>query len=152
MDTEDQDPDELFEFRCVKCGIPLTDALRELPEDIDLCDNDGEPLVPQGFYSYDDGKVVINVRDRLNVRRVKDDYRLQGCCGMDGMDGPNTECINGHEVGTEVSDCWVPHALTFEPDAVARHAPSAAEVLVTAPVKRGRKTESKPIPWRPSRG
>jgi hypothetical protein len=28
-----------------------------------------------------------------------------------GCDGVNTVCGNGHEVGTECSDCWMPHFL-----------------------------------------
>lgn len=146
-DTPDQDPDALFEFRCKTCGLPLTDPLRLLPEEADFGDVDGEPLIPQGFYSWDDGCVVINVRDRQNVRRVKNEDRLDGCCGPSGMDGPNTECFNGHEVATEVSDCWLPHALTFKADAVTQH-PAPAEAPAPPPVKRWQR-ESKPIPWRP---
>jgi hypothetical protein len=37
-------------------------------------------------------------------------HRLAECCGLDGMDGPNFVCVNGHEIGTEMSDCWMPHA------------------------------------------
>ena len=111
MDTPGMDREEIVEFRCAKCGIPLTDPLRELTDAEQLCDDDAEPAVPQGYFFIEDGYVLINVRDRLNVRRVKDEDRLGGCCGMDGMDGPNTECINGHEVATEVTDCWLPHSL-----------------------------------------
>ncbi|MFE9428621.1 hypothetical protein ACFYNO_37400 [Kitasatospora sp. NPDC006697] len=33
--------------------------------------------------------------------------RRNGCCGLDGMDGPNLVCGGcGAEVGTEQSDCW----------------------------------------------
>jgi hypothetical protein len=41
---------------------------------------------------------------------------LNGCCGIDGMDGINTFCSNGHEIGTECSDCWTGRLL---------HAPAA---------------------------
>lgn len=43
------------------------------------------------------------------------DYRrLNGCCGLDGLDGPNQVCRNcGRYVGTKVTDCWTPHI--FEP-------------------------------------
>jgi hypothetical protein len=34
-------------------------------------------------------------------------------CGLDGMDGPNLVCVNGHEIGTEKSDCWMPHAAVL---------------------------------------
>jgi hypothetical protein len=35
---------------------------------------------------------------------------------VDGLDGINTFCENGHQIGTEQSDCWTERLL---------HAPSA---------------------------
>jgi len=40
--------------------------------------------------------------------------RLNGCCGLDGCDGPNKICLCGEHVGTEKSDCWTP--LVFIPN------------------------------------
>ncbi|ANU06832.1 hypothetical protein [Paraurantiacibacter namhicola] len=41
--------------------------------------------------------------------------RTNGCCGLDGCDGPNIECREcGTEIGTKQSDCWTP--LIFVPD------------------------------------
>jgi hypothetical protein len=33
---------------------------------------------------------------------------------MDGTDGINKLCANGHEIATEKSDCWMPTAVIFE--------------------------------------
>ncbi len=43
------------------------------------------------------------------------DYRrLNGCCGLDGLDGPNQVCTScGSYVGTKITDCWTPKL--FEP-------------------------------------
>jgi len=41
-----------------------------------------------------------------------------GCCGSDGLDGPNRSCVCGRVVATEWSDCWTRVEVRFEPDAV----------------------------------
>ena len=41
-----------------------------------------------------------------------------GCCGSDGMDGPNRACACGAVVATEWSDCWTQAEVRFLPDAV----------------------------------
>ena len=81
---------------------------------------DGKPLAPQGFFSINseeywtaDGRFVVNLADLVGTKHHSDDHRLNGCCGLDGLDGPNLICTNGHEVGTEKSDCWMPHAAVL---------------------------------------
>ncbi|PAX07711.1 hypothetical protein [Sphingomonas lenta] len=51
------------------------------------------------------------------VRAVTDARRLNGCCGLDGCDGPNQRCECGAEIGTLRSDCWTDHVFIPEPDA-----------------------------------
>lgn len=41
-----------------------------------------------------------------------------GCCGSDGVDGPNRSCVCGEVLGTEWSDCWTQAEVRFEPEAV----------------------------------
>jgi hypothetical protein len=91
-----------------------------MPSD-DICLDDGQPAVPRGFFaiSNDDSSTgrpncaLINMEDVLNTRYHPDARRHQGCCGRDGCDGPNLLCANGHEVGTERSDCWMSHAVAL---------------------------------------
>lgn len=42
----------------------------------------------------------------------------QGCCGPDGMDGPNFSCLCGNVLGTEWGDCWTMAEVRFLPTAV----------------------------------
>lgn len=42
--------------------------------------------------------------------------RLNGCCGLDGCDGPNRVCSCGAEVGTDISDCWTPRMFIPQPE------------------------------------
>ncbi|MEU0838452.1 hypothetical protein ABZ370_03140 [Streptomyces sp. NPDC005962] len=45
--------------------------------------------------------------------------RRNGCCGLDGCDGPNLECRQcTAELATERSDCWTPQQVTLVPTAV----------------------------------
>ncbi|MCB2379432.1 hypothetical protein LGH70_17670 [Hymenobacter sp. BT635] len=109
---------------CRKCKIPLTNDLLELPNRALISEEEGEDYIPQGFFVISDGsyftnsanQLIINVRDMLNCANHPNPSRLNGCCGLDGTDGPNKICSNGHEVGTEKSDCWMPHAFLIEQD------------------------------------
>jgi hypothetical protein len=58
---------------------------------------------------------LINLADMQNTRHTSNSSRLNGCCGPDGCDGPNTLCLCGVEIGTERSDCWMPTSLSFVP-------------------------------------
>lgn len=45
--------------------------------------------------------------------------RRNGCCGLDGCDGPNLVCRRcGAEVATERSDCWTRQEVVLVPAAV----------------------------------
>jgi len=78
-----------------------------------------EALVPAGSLHRSDGTVfsgsadclVINAKDKR--RLVRRSGASTGCCGLDGLDGPNQLCACGAEVATEHSDCRAPHAVVF---------------------------------------
>ena len=123
----------MMEFRCSECGVAVSGPVREL-QDVRLVQTEaGEDYLPQGYFMVQlpgdnlqglghpmgraPGAVLLNLKDLRNTRRVIDLRRLNGCCGLDGCDGPNTECIHGHEIGTEISDCWTPHYLHLKPGA-----------------------------------
>jgi hypothetical protein len=104
-------------FNCFVCGCVLARDLRALPEEVQLDQADGHALLPQGTYRVSLGKFeperpgdyLVNLADLQNTEHHSDPHRLNGCCGLDGLDGYNLVCANGHEVGTERSDCWLPH-------------------------------------------
>jgi len=104
---------------CRKCNIPITKELELLLDKDLLSEMDGEPHVPEGFYTISDGEyftgsegqMLIYCSDLINCTYHPDKTRLNGCCGLAGLVGPNRVCINGHEIGTEVSDCWVANAV-----------------------------------------
>lgn len=65
-------------------------------------------------------QVWLNPEDLTGRVRNSDDYsRLNGCCGLDGCDGPNQVCVGcANEVGTLQSDCWTSIQLIVEPSGV----------------------------------
>jgi hypothetical protein len=91
-----------------------------------LNENDKESFVQTGYYFISDGdffkeskgKIIMNKMDLINTKNHFDNKRLNGCCGLDGLDGPNKLCNNGHEIGTEYSDCWMPHCMIFETESI----------------------------------
>ncbi len=102
---------------CAECGALLVRGLHQLTDESSLDQADGHDLVPQGSYFISQGKFepekdgdfLVNLKDLQNTKHHTDLRRLNGCCGLDGLDGPNLLCENGHEIGTERSDCWLAH-------------------------------------------
>jgi hypothetical protein len=109
-------------IRCRACNRPLSTALEREVSGSSTNHEDGQPFVPGGsfhvsdgeFFTGSEGRYIINLSDGLNLRDHPDRRRLNGCCGLDGVDGVNRICQCGAEVATEKSDCWMPHALLFE--------------------------------------
>ena len=112
----------IMKIYCRKCGIELSGDLQELHDPSTLCQENGKDHLPLGFYRMSegeyytgsDGQILANVRDIRNLTNHLDSSRLSGCCGLDGCDGINKLCQNGHEVATEKSDCWMAHAVLFD--------------------------------------
>jgi hypothetical protein len=113
-------------FHCRKCGATLSSSVRLVAEGVDLRGIDGQPALNSGQYAVSDGEhftrfagcFVLHLSDVVGTRRHSDRGRLNGCCGLDGCDGPNILCECGAEIGTEKSDCWMPHGLLLDPTAV----------------------------------
>lgn len=116
-----------IQIYCKTCQICLTPVLNELPADF-ICSLEEETdYLPQGFYKLNQNSmdwkaaedtIIINVKDLIHAKNHDDYRRCFGCCGLDGCDGANKMCINGHEIATECSDCWMPHAVLFEMDKI----------------------------------
>lgn len=113
-------------IKCKVCGINLTAELKPLGNTNFLREEDATDFVPSGYYYIceddyfiDQNKgIAINTNDKLNLRNHTDTSRLNGCCGLDGCDGLNQVCKNGHEVATERSDCWTAHSVIFDSNLV----------------------------------
>ncbi|ROP27666.1 hypothetical protein [Couchioplanes caeruleus] len=93
---------------------------------------DPDPFGPPHVPSSTDERIHVSAGPRntvlihpddLIVRRLHPDLsRRNGCCGLDGCDGPNLVCDCGNEIATESSDCWTSRVVRLEPLAVVRTA------------------------------
>lgn len=126
---------------CLACNARLTNWLKPIRsaraarDHCKLNCNAGEAPVPVGLALMMEGEVLreylgsrrnppsnpapqswINLADiSACVSRTKNAMRLSGCCGLDGLDGPNRVCRCGAEVGTEHSDCCTRHLFVAHP-------------------------------------
>lgn len=113
-------------FLCRVCHVPVTLPVREFGDEAHLNLEERQDMLPRGFLVSSQraveeevlfggaGEVAVNLQDAVFTQRHPDTFRLQGCCGPDGSHGLNTICRNAHEIGTERSDCWMPHALWLD--------------------------------------
>lgn len=108
---------------CKKCLIPITGKLSRIANENEKSYEDGENHIPKGLYGIVDvdyriafeNDFVIHEEDIIkgNTKFTKNVSRLNGCCGLDGLNGLNLLCKNGHEIGTVCTDCWMPHGVVF---------------------------------------
>ena len=114
-------------FRCAVCKLPLSNPVVELVDRTKLAFEDiGGDYLPVGFFAvvdahatgFEAGHPVINLRDAIHTKHHPDPTRLFGCCGPSGAGQRNTLCANGHEVGSESSDCHTYHGVDLDPACV----------------------------------
>ena len=105
---------------CQNCKVEISKQVTELKNFNLLTDNNGQDYIPEGFFIVKTkGSIIINIKDLINSNYHPNRSRLNGCCGYDGCEGVNRICINNHEIGTEMSDCWMPHYLELNPELVS---------------------------------
>lgn len=139
-------------FTCGNCGAAVTPDVTEVPFPERAPEHDGEgeapPRIAPGTFARDPdpfgppfgptaenprvlvsagpvGTILVHPGDVRELRLHPDRRRLNGCCRLDGCDGPNLVCAGcGAEIATEQSDCWVSwHDIRLEPAAVAGSGP-----------------------------
>ena len=126
-------------FACKVCGTSLTGDLVQLSDESLLHEKDGEPLLQPGTYFIETtghppaeaGDYLVSVEALINTKQyLEAGGRLNGCCGLDGLDGINELCINGHEVATVRTDCWLPSHAILSPSVVSAQRSAPADVVV----------------------
>jgi hypothetical protein len=108
---------------CKKCGTCLSKDVTPITSKHVLSREDGSDYVVEGSAFKEDGKFwprhkdcwCLNKRDVINLTKTSSLHRLNGCCDLDGCDGPNMVCETCRlEVATAKLDCWMPHAMVFD--------------------------------------
>ncbi|MFD4609688.1 hypothetical protein ACFWOT_16620 [Streptomyces sp. NPDC058440] len=107
-------------FTCANCRQPLTGDLKEARPQRDTEKRCGHRIAPprmtRGTYaiSHDASLFILHPDDVPGTVPHPDHGRRNGCCGLDGQDGPNLVCAAcGSEVATEQSDCWTQHLVAL---------------------------------------
>lgn len=139
-------PPVVAAFACRVCGAALTPPLLRLDDATALCEKALAPLVPDGHYwpvaaghpkaEYGFQNKLVLVTDFTGhfavrpdavagVGRHPDRARWAGCCGPNGLGGPNRVCACGRTVGTERADCLYAVAVYLDPSAVRAVTPDA---------------------------
>ena len=107
---------------CLHCSVPVTNKLRIISH-ADTCQEMGENYLQLGTIVEEDGSFVrnrkgcyiVNSGDVIHAHLTSDSTRIQGCCGLDGCDGPNLRCNGCNSyLATQMSDCWMAHCVVFE--------------------------------------
>jgi hypothetical protein len=110
-------------FICRQCSARLSSDLEQVPLSV-RNEQMGADFLPRGKVMLEDGSYflgragifIAHVEDAANVRLTDDPRRLNGCCGLDGVDGPNLQCQScGSYIATKMTDCWQPHCVIFDP-------------------------------------
>lgn len=125
---------------CAACGRRLTrDCRMGALEEFNADAQDRTPSVPAGIMVRLDGDLLEKGHGCIGGAGPKsspsgaisthpDDViraavvasgKYYGCCGADGLDGPNLSCTCGAVLATEWSDCWTQAEIRFLPDAVS---------------------------------
>lgn len=128
-------PPTVAVFRCRQCRAELSDPLRFLGGPPEPWRHGGNPsLVATGHYAIMPGgdtfagRFAVPIAALVNVGWHPDPRRQIGCCGPSGT-APNRVCACGAEVGTEQSDCFMPHAVYLDPARVTAVAGEVGRVL-----------------------
>ena len=110
-------------IECQKCGTHLTSELGWVsPSERNT--KMGEQMLEKGSITQEDGSYlqgiegvyIANPDDAINVYLTPETIRVQGCCGLDGCNGPNLLCENCKTyIATKMTDCWRVHCLLFDP-------------------------------------
>ena len=112
---------------CARCGKRLTAAIAETAppapatEETRGTHQSLPARMTSGTYavSPEMNGFVLNPDDVKSTEPHPDPRRRNGCCGLDGLNGPNLVCARcGAEIGTKQSDCWTQQQVVMLPEAV----------------------------------
>ncbi|MFJ6562981.1 hypothetical protein ACIQMV_24570 [Streptomyces sp. NPDC091412] len=112
-------------FTCTNCRQPLTGDLKKARPSRDIEKRPGHRVAPprmaRGTYaiSHDASLFILHPDDVPGTAPHPDRGRRNGCCGLDGQDGPNLVCAAcGADVATKQSDCWTQNLVALTAAAV----------------------------------
>lgn len=121
-------------FLCKECNYPVTKILKHIGNLREMSLKETERFVPRFNYVYGHELISAELLPWGGANEIKKnevivpidnlyfDIRKEsapGCCGPDSSIY-NVFCKNGHPVGKEAADCWMPHFIRFPLSKVVR--------------------------------
>ncbi|MFM9988019.1 hypothetical protein [Flavobacterium sp.] len=100
---------------CKKCNVELTNNLSEISISEIIWKEEGNSI-PESRYitSSQNNKTIILVAIDGYFLKTNPKNKDEGCCGNSNHYSFNKVCSNGHEVATEISDCWTGFYIEFD--------------------------------------
>ncbi|QOR68060.1 hypothetical protein IM538_07995 [Cytobacillus suaedae] len=120
---------------CKECECPITAILGHVGNLNEISLKEKEPFIPQRNYVYGHELIKADLLPWGGVNEISEDEIIvpietlcfdvkkeaaSGCCGPDSSEF-NIYCKNGHTVGKEAADCWMPHFIRFPLSRVIRN-------------------------------
>ena len=117
--SEKKEKMKTIHLECNKCGIGLTNDLLEISQS-KIIWQDETNVVPQNhFVNYtfnEKNSILVAINNYfLKTNPINNDF---GCCGNSNEKSFNKTCANGHEVATEINDCYTGFYIAFDLDKV----------------------------------
>lgn len=96
----------------------MTDELTEIPVS-NLHWDDNTAIMEKNKYVFFKSETshqnnIFAAIDDYYLKDHSDANRFTGCCGSSSFNSFNKICENGHEVATEISDCWTGLYIEFD--------------------------------------
>lgn len=122
-------------FLCKKCGWPVTKLLGHIGNLSEIKMKENEPFIARRSYVYGHELIRADLLPWGGANEITEDEIIiptetlyfdakkesaPGCCGPDASHF-NIFCKNGHAVGKEAADCWMPHFIRLPLDKVTRN-------------------------------
>lgn len=122
-------------YLCKECGSPVTGILGHIGNLNEISLKEKEPFISTGSYVYGRELIQAKLLPWGGVNEISEDEIIvpietlsfdvkkeaaTGCCGPDSSEF-NIYCKNGHAIGKEAADCWMPHFIRFPLSSVIRN-------------------------------
>ncbi|MDQ0901263.1 hypothetical protein [Paenibacillus sp. V4I7] len=122
-------------FSCTECGEMVTDLLSHIGNLSSILLKEKENYLPRRTYVYGHEIIKAELLPWMGVNEIREDELIIpidglygntrkepaiGCCGPDSST-LNVLCRNGHPVGSEAADCYMPHFIRLPLSKIKRY-------------------------------
>lgn len=121
-------------FSCVECGAIITEIMSHIGNLSGISSKEKASFLPRLTYVYGHEVIKAGLLPWSGSNEITEDEVIipidslyssttrepaPGCCGPDSST-MNMRCSNGHPVGKEAADCYMPHFIRFPMDRITK--------------------------------